>query len=168
LKLLGTEGVDESEIDDLPKIVADLVEEGPFFFFNTWAPDDSQNAFVFIQGLAEDYEDTEDTEDVEDVEDVEEPDDEPEDDEDAEDDEGKDEDADSEDDEGEDAEDAEEEEWEPEKEDVYLFKASPRCKPKEVEVLSVNRKARTVTVKRSEDGKKFSKVSWDKLEGADE
>jgi hypothetical protein len=34
--------------------------------------------------------------------------------------------------------------------------------------LSVNRKARTVTVKRSEDGKKFSKVSWDKLEGADE
>ena len=72
LKLLGADTVEESDIDDLPAIIEGLVEEAPFFFFNTWAPDDG-NTFVFIQGLAEDFEPEEgDEEEPEDGEEEEE------------------------------------------------------------------------------------------------
>lgn len=76
-----------------------------------------------------------------------------------------------EDDEEEDAageDDDEEAPWVPLKGDVYLYKASSKGKPREVEVVTVNKGQETVSVKRVDDGKTFKGVSWDKLEGAEE
>jgi len=68
LQLLGAD-VSETDVDDWGNVLADLCEEGPFFKFNTWKPDDDSNAFVFIQGLAEDWEDEDPDDDEEEEED---------------------------------------------------------------------------------------------------
>ncbi len=115
IKLLGGE-TDEAEIDDLPIILEELVEEHPHYFFNTWKPDADRSAMVMIQGLAEDWEDDdEDIEETEEDEDEEAPFDE---DEEEEDEETEDEPEDDDEDEEEDYEDEEaDEEGEEEDED---------------------------------------------------
>lgn len=170
---MGVNGVrvSESDVDDLPDIIEGLVEDGPYFKFNTWKPDEDRSAMVFIQGLADDYEGDDEDEDYEE-EDAEEDDGEEEeyDEDDAEEEDGDDEDEEEEeadDDADDDEEEDEDDDWEPQKEDVYLYKASPRGKPQECEVRTVSVKAKAVTLKRVSDGKVFKGVSWDKLEGAE-
>ena len=74
--------------------------------------------------------------------------------------------AEGEEEEGEEEEEEEEEEFEPpQKEEVFLYKPPRKKKAIEVEVLAVNSKKKTVTVKNSETGKKLKGViPWDKLQ----
>ena len=53
LQLFGVEttGLD---IGEIPEAIEALVEEGPFFLFRTWKPDEDRQAMVFLGGLAED------------------------------------------------------------------------------------------------------------------
>ena len=193
LQLLGAdmEGV---ELDDLPDVIEAWVEEGPYFKFNTWNPGDRDSPFVFVQGLAEDWEDAdededeevdeeEDEEDDEEVDDddeeeeyeeeeEEDPDDSEEEEEDEEEYEDEDEDEEVDEDEDEDEEvdeeeDEEEDDWVPAKTEVYMYKASSRSKPAECEVTTVSTAKETVTLKRVSDKKLFKNVPWDKLEGAE-
>ena len=163
LQLLGadTEGTTE---DDWDEILEGLEEEKPHFYFNSfeWEANGRTGVSATIQGLAEDWDESEEgDEEVEDDEEEEEDEEPPFD----EDEEGDEEEADEDSDEEEEDEDSDEEDEvsDPEKEDVWLYKASPRGKPKECEVTSVNKRAKTVSLKRLDDGKTFSKVSWDKL-----
>jgi len=182
IQLLGGD-VSGAEIDDLPDLLEGLCKDGPHYFFNTWKPDNGQT-MVFIQGLADDWEPEEDEEDADD-EDADDSDEDEEED-DAEEDEGEDEDPEDEDAEEEDedepdpededegdeedpddedeGDEEEEDDWEPEKGDVYLYATSSRSKPKECEVISVNKRAGTVNLKRASDGKTLNKVAWDKLQ----
>lgn len=219
IQLLGGE-VDGTDLDDLPGILKGLVEDSPFYFFNTWAPDETRGAFVFIQGLAEDYEGEADGElpEGDDDEPESDADGDPEgegeveivegsivlvDNEDEEDDPWEGTvtalDADAEEatvDDGDGGEWCEplsvltlvepeaeaeaeadpepeadgegEPEWEPAKAEIYSYKASPQGTAQECEVVSVNKDKETVSLKRISDGKKFTNVSWDKLEGEEE
>lgn len=74
-------------------------------------------------------------------------------------------------------EEAEEEEgdWEPVTEEVYRFRPTdpktkkPSRKTVEVEVIAVDTKKQTVDLKNLDDGKtKYLKISWERLESADE
>lgn len=172
LQLLG---VDTEEIteDDWEDALKGLKQEGPHFYFNTrsWSfknkdGETVDGVSIFIQGLAEDWDEDEDVTIEEEAEEESDEEAEPEDDE-----EGDEDDADQEPEEEEgdeeEAEEEEDEDWEPAKGEVYLYKASPKGKPKECEVVSVNKSKKTVTLKRSEDDKKFLNIAWDKLEGAE-
>jgi flagellar biosynthesis GTPase FlhF len=59
------------------------------------------------------------------------------------------------------------EEVEPVKGDVFLWRASPKAKLKEVKILSVQKTAKTVRVLRVDDEVEFSKVKWSDLKSAD-
>lgn len=166
-----------ADLDDLPAIIQELVDSERIFLFNTWKPDPDRMAMVFIQGLHEDQEmdleEDEDEEDYEEEDDTEEDDEEEGDDDeewepdDEEDDEEGDED-DEDDEDGDEEAEAEEDDWEPQKGEIYLYKASPRGKPAECEVTSVNTRKQTVSLKRCRDNKIFKLIDWDRLEGEEE
>lgn len=162
LKLLGCVDVEECELDELPDLLDGLAEEAPLFLFNTWQPKDSDDVFVFIQGLAEDEGvDEEDDEDLDEEEDEEEEEDDDEIlDEDEEEEEAYEDDEEYEDEE---EEDDEEEDWQPSKGETYGYKATARAKAADATVTSVNAKQQTVNLKRTGDGKLFKAVPWDKL-----
>lgn len=167
LQLLGadTEGTSE---DDWGPILEELEETKPFFLFNSfeWEANGRTGVSATIQGLAEDWEDDSKEEenhgmgpapwdqdnDDQDNDDQEEDDQEEDDPEDQDDD-------DPEDDDPED----DDQDFEPQVGDVWNYKATARSKPKEVEVLKVNLKAKTVDLKVLETGKTIKKVSWDDL-----
>jgi len=163
LQLLGidVEGID---LDDIPDILKARVAEKPHFYFNTFAPpptkdNPSPGTFVFVQGLAEDWEDDDGEEEPEDEEDDEEPDD---DDDDDEEEKGK--------DTGEDEKSDEDEEPEtfiPEKEEVYGYKATAKGAKADCEVTAVQKSRETVSLKRLSDSKTFKNVPWSKLEDAE-
>jgi len=170
MKLLGADTVEDSDIDDLPDILGELAEAQPMFYFNTWAPEDG-GTYVFIQGLAEDQDEPlpdededEDPEDDEEEDEAEDEDSEDEEDESEDEDEEETEDEDEEEEEEEEPED-EEEDWVPDKEDVYMLKPSPRAKPAEFEVKTVNKTKKTVSGVFVKSGKKKANVPWDNLEG---
>jgi len=175
IQLLGGE-TDEADLDDLPNILADLVEAGPHFFYNTSEfkrNDGSVSVSVFIQGLAEDWdeEDSEEEEPEEEAEEDEEEYEEEYEEEEEEVEEDEEEEASEEEDEeeeGEDEEAEEEEDWEPEKAEIYLYKATPRGKPQECKVTAVQKRAQTVNLQRLSDKKAFKGIEWDKLQDVEE
>lgn len=156
LQLLGADTEDTTE-EDWERLMEELTEAKPYFYFNSRAGKKNPDRVYFsIQGLAEDY-DPEAPEDAEAVEeDGEDPPFDP--DEDAPEDEGAEEDA-----QPEDGDDDVDPDWEPAKGECWFYKSGPRAKAAECEVTSVNKRERTVGLKRLADGKTFSKVSWDKL-----
>jgi len=65
------------------------------------------------------------------------------------------------------SEDDSEAEWSPERGEVYGFKPKGAKRSYECEVATVNNTKETVTLKRLSDGKRWSNVPWDKLEGGE-
>lgn len=57
--------------------------------------------------------------------------------------------------------------WEPQKEDVYLYKAKGKRKATEHEVTAVFPGKKTVNLRNLDDGKIFKGVPWDKLESGE-
>jgi hypothetical protein len=162
-----TEG---TTIDDCPRLLKELCEQGVVFKFNTWCPPkDKRNpdpqTMIFIQGVAEDYEADGEVE-AEEEEDAEKEDETPEEDETA----STEEDPEEEDGEEDKAEENDtedgEEDWTPAKDEIYNYKASAKGKAQECKVTSVSITKKTVTVVRVSDSKKFANIAWDKLESA--
>lgn len=153
LQLLGqeTEGTTEDDWDDL---LGNLEEEKPHFYFNSfeWESNGRTGVSATIQGVAEDFEESEEGDEEVEEDDPPFDEDEPE------------EDEPEEEEEDEPEEDEPEEDEDPEKGDVWLYRATPRGKAKECEIVTVNKKTQTVSLKRVEDGKTFSKVPWSKLQ----
>jgi len=164
IQLLGGE-TDGADLDELPTILGDLVEAGPHFFYNTSEfkrNDGSVSVSVFIQGLADEWEDDEEEEPEEETEEEEEEEEEVEEDEEEESSE------DEEEEEEEEEEPEEDEDWEPEKAEIYLYKATPRGKPQECKVTAVQKRAKTVNLQRLSDKKAFKGIDWDKLQDVEE
>jgi hypothetical protein len=72
-------------------------------------------------------------------------------------------DSDDDDDDADDSGESEESE-DPAKDDAVMYQPKGSKSPVECQVVSVNKAARTASVRRLEDGKEFKGVSWDKLE----
>lgn len=179
IKLLAGDDsiLDDTEIDDIPKVLAKLCKEGPYFYFSTWRPPADKNnpspgQFVFIQGRADDFcepeeneeEAEENEEESEEKVDVEE--------EDVEYDERGEAEEEEEEEEAEEEEEEEEEkegeagEWEPDVGEVYGFKPPRARNAVDGEITTVNKRAKTVTFKAG--NKVYKNVRWERLIGAGE
>lgn len=190
IKLIGGEDcLDECESeDDIPAVLDRLVKEKAAYTFNTWLPPkDKQNPnpslVIMLQGNLPDYEapepeeeieeeEEEETEEAETEEEEEEeekpkkkpvkksakkPEPEPEEEEEETEEETE------EEEEEETEEEAEEGDWKPEKKEIYQYKATPKAKPEECQVIKVDEESETVSLKRMKDSKVFRDVAWAEL-----
>lgn len=187
IQLMGTDTGDMG-LEELDEVLDELVEQQAAIKFNTRAgkTDDGKAWFKFdVAGVAEDFEPADEDEPEPDEDDSDEDYEEDDSDGEYEDEEDESDDADYEEDESEDGdeedyeeEDYEEEskdeedesdegEWSPERGEVYGFKPKGAKRSYECEITTVNNTKETVTLKRLSDGKRFSNVPWDKLEGGE-
>jgi len=152
LKLLGVEGLDEADIDDLEELIKSAVDEEKHFYFNTAESGKKKQVRVYIQGPAEDFDNQDDkksnkkSDKKNNKKEAEPEPDEP-----------------TEDDDGGD--------WEPAKGEVYGYTYKDGKKKKTVAVVvdKVRKKDQTVDIHVEDDeDTTFEEVEWSDLETAPE